>query len=248
MGTHCSSELHRGHIQVKKTTTMKLLLLTALAAVAMAELEADAHYGYYGYGYHPGFYGYGLWGHQQAWPTASAPGVTSTCFGCRGKRSAEADAEAEPGYGFYGYYPYGYYGLHRAYYGLPLGAGVAGHPGAATSYSHRSVQGIGKRSAEEDAAPAEAEAAPVAAVAPVHYGLPFYGYGLPAIYNNPTLQWPGYKVPGFARTTWGARGKRSAEADAEPGYYGYPYGYYGYPYYGYRTGNYVHRSPQGLGK
>merc|ERR1712088_910665 len=119
MGTHCSSELHRGHIQVKKTTTMKLLLLTALAAVSMAEPEADAHYGYYGYGYHPGFYGY---------------------------------------------VPYGYYGLHRVYYGLPLGAGVAGHPGAATSYSHRSPQGLrGKRSAEEDAAPAEAEAAPVAA-------------------------------------------------------------------------------------
>merc|ERR1711981_466404 len=213
MGTHCSSELHRGHIQVKKTTTMKLILLTALAAVAMAEPEADAHYGYYGYGYHPGFYGYGLWGHQQAWPTASAPGVSSTCFGCRGKRSAEADAEAEPGYGFYGYYPYGYYGLHRGYYGLPLGAGVAGHP--------------------------------VAAVAPVHA---FYGYGLPAVYNNPHLQWPGVKTPFFERTTWGLRGKRSAEADAEPGYYGYPYGYYGYPYYGYRTGNYVHRSPQGLGK
>merc|ERR1739844_373117 len=192
MGTHCSSELHRGHIQVKKTTTMKLLLLTALAAVAMAEPEADAHYGYYGYGYH-----------------------------------------------------YGYYGLHRGYYGLPLGAGVAGHPGAATSYSHRSVQGIGKRSAEEDAAPAEAEAAPVAAVAPVHA---FYGYGLPAVYNNPHLQWPGVKTPFFERTTWGLRGKRSAEADAEPGYYGYPYGYYGYPYYGYRTGNYVHRSTQGLGK
>merc|ERR1712045_1985 len=236
MGTHCSSELHRGHIQVKKTTTMKLLLLTALAAVAMAEPEADAWHGYYGYGYHPGFYGY--YGHQQAWPSTA----TSTCFGCRGKRSAEA----EPGYGFYGYCPYGYYGLHRAYYGLHLGAGVAGHPGAATSYSHRSVQGIGKRSAEEEAAPAEAEVAPVAKVAPVAYGFPFYGYGLPAIYNNPTLQWPGYKVPGFERTTWGARGKRSA--DAEPGYYGYPYGYYGYPYYGYRTGNYVHRSPQGLGK
>merc|ERR1712018_187133 len=71
MGTHCSSEHHRGHIQVKKTTTMKLLLLTALAAVAMAEPEADAHYGYYGYGYHPGFYGY--YGHQQAWPSVSAP-------------------------------------------------------------------------------------------------------------------------------------------------------------------------------
>merc|ERR1712001_232428 len=191
MGTHCSSELHRGHIQVKKTTTMKLLLLTALAAVAMAEPEADAWHGYYGYGYHPGFYGY---------------------------------------------------------YGLHLGAGVAGHPGAATSYSHRSVQGIGKRSAEEEAAPAEAEVAPVAKVAPVHYGFPFYGYGLPAVYNNPHLQWPGVKTPFFERTTWGLRGKRSAEADAEPGYYGYPYGYYGYPYYGYRTGNYVHRSPQGLGK
>merc|ERR1739846_37607 len=232
MGTHCSSELHRGHIQVKKTTTMKLLLLTALAAVAMAEPEADAWHGYYGYGYHPGFYGYG---HQQAWPAAAGPGFSSTCFGCRGKRSA--DAEAEPGYG--------YYGLHRAYYGLHLGAGVAGHPGAATSYSHRSVQGIGKRSAEEDAAPAEAEVAPVAAVAPVHA---FYGYGLPAVYNNPHLQWPGVKTPYFERTTWGLRGKRSAEADAEPGYYGYPYGYYGYPYYGYRTGNYVHRSTQGLGK
>merc|ERR1712039_407878 len=211
MGTHCSSELHRGHIQVKKTTTMKLLLLTALAAVAMAEPEADAWHGYYGYGYHPGFYGYG---HQQAWPAAAGPGFSSTCFGCRGKRSAEA--EAEPGYGFYGYYPYGYYGLHRAYYGLHLGAGVAGHPGAATSYSHRSVQGIGKRSVEEEAAPAEAEVA------------------------------PGFKAPGVEVTSWGARGKRSA--DAEPGYYGYPYGYYGYPYYGYRTGNYVYRSPQGLGK
>merc|ERR1711997_284954 len=242
MGTHCSSELHRGHIQKKKTTTMKLLLLTALAAVAMAEPEADAHYGYYGYGYHPGFYGYGLYGHQQAWPTAKGAGFSSTCFGCRGKRSAEA----EPGYGFYGYHPYAYYGLHRPYYGLPLGAGVAGHPGAATSYSHRSVQGIGKRSAEEDAAPAEAEVAPVAKVAPVAYGYPFYGYGLPAIYNNPSLQWPGVKAPGIEVTSWGARGKRSA--DAEPGYYGYPYGYYGYPYYGYRTGNYVHRSPQGLGK
>merc|ERR1711899_354951 len=230
MGTHCSSELHRGHIQVKKTTTMKLLLLTALAAVAMAEPEADAWHGYYGYGYHPGFYGYG---HQQAWPAAAGPGVSSTCFGCRGKRSAEADAE--PGHGFYGYYPYGYYGLHRGYYGLPLGAGVAGHPGAATSYSHRSVQGIGKRSAEEDAAPAEAEAAPVAKVAPVHYGLPFYGYGIPAIYNNPTLQWPGFKAPGIEVPAWGARGKRSADADAEPGY-----GYYGFPYrpyglYGYNN-------------
>merc|ERR1712038_1823025 len=125
MGTHCSSGLYRGHIFKSKTTTMKLLLLTALAAVAMAEPEAEAGY----YGYLPGFYGY--YGHQLNWPGVRAPGFSSQCFGCRGKRSAEA--EAEPGYGYYGYYPYGYYGLHRAYYGLHLGAGVAGHPGAATS-------------------------------------------------------------------------------------------------------------------
>merc|ERR1739846_101334 len=65
-------------------------------------------------------------------------------------------------------------------------------------------------------------------------------------------------------------GKRSAEADAEPGhygYYGYPYGYYGYPYhFGYRAfapiigkpagagvhpggaTSFVSRSPQGLGR
>merc|ERR1712193_456010 len=169
MGTHCSSELHRGHIQVKKTTTMKLLLLTALAAVAMAEPEADAHYGYYGYGYHPGFYGYGLWGHQQAWPSASAPGVSSTCYGCRGKRSAEP----EPYYGYGGYYG-GYYGYPYAYGYRAYGPGIAGHPGAATSYTHRSPQGIGKRSAEPEP----------------HYGYPYYGYGH-------QLQWPSYRAPGF---------------------------------------------------
>merc|ERR1712189_24958 len=89
MGTHCSSELYRGHISKSKTTTMKLLLLTALAAVAMAEPEAEAGY----YGYHPGFYGY--YGHQLNWPAYSAPGFSSQCFGCRGKRSAEADAEPD---------------------------------------------------------------------------------------------------------------------------------------------------------
>merc|ERR1712113_377507 len=71
MGTHCSSELYRGHIFKSKTTTMKLLLLTALAAVAMAEPEAEAGY----YGYHPGFYGY--YGHQLNWPAYSAPGFSS---------------------------------------------------------------------------------------------------------------------------------------------------------------------------
>merc|ERR1711997_1274148 len=130
MGTHCSSELYRGHILKSKTTTMKLLLLTALAAVAMAEPEAEAGY----YGYHPGFYGY--YGHQLNWPGVRAPGFSSQCFGCRGKRSAEADAE--PGYGYYGYPAYGFYGYP-----------YLGYRGVATSFEARSPQGLrGKRSAE----------------------------------------------------------------------------------------------------
>merc|ERR1739844_129598 len=135
-------------------------------AVAAPEAapEAEPHYGY---GYGLGFYGPGIAGHpglatsfvarspqglrgkrsaepyygyygQYSWPSYSAPGFTSTVWGARGKRSAEA----EPGYG----YGYGYYGYpaYRGYYGHPyLGAGVAGHP-TGTSYSHRSIQGLGK--------------------------------------------------------------------------------------------------------
>merc|ERR1712019_287538 len=104
MGTHCSSELYRGHIFKSKTTTMKLLLLTALAAVALAEPEAEAGY----YGYNRGFYGYG---HQLSWPAYRAPGFSSQCFGCRGKRSAEADAEP------------GFYGYRHGFYGYPYGFG-----------------------------------------------------------------------------------------------------------------------------
>merc|ERR1712088_1047937 len=166
---------------------MKLLLLTALAAVGLAEPEADARY----YGYNPGFYGYnrgfyGGYGHQQNWPSTRTYGFSSTCYGCRGKRSAEADAEPRYyGYGgSYGYnygsygYPYGSYG-YRAY-----GRGTAGHP-TGTSFTYRSVQGL--------------------------------------------------------------RGKRSAEADAEPRYYGYG-GSYGYTYgaYGYRAyGRGIARHPTG---
>jgi len=80
---------------------------------------------------HPYF---GYYGHQLGWPSFRAPGFSSQCFGCRGKRSAEA----EPGYGYYGYPAY-----YRGYYGYPYGLGVAGHP-TGTSYSHRSIQGLGK--------------------------------------------------------------------------------------------------------
>jgi len=259
---------------------MKLLLLTALAAVALAEPEADAHYGgyggYYGHGYGYGLHGYG-YGHQLQWPTYSAPGFTSTVWGARGKRSAEPSAEPH-GYGFYGYHPYAHglyhpyaYGHHVAHVAAPAvvapalpalaaaGVGVGGHPGGATSYSHRSPQGLrGKRSAEEVEAVAEEAAAPAAAVAVAH---PYYGG-----YYGHQLGWASFRAPGFESTLWGGRlGKRSAEADAdaEPGYgygyYGYPAyrGYYGHGYYGHGLRgvaghpsgtSYTFRSPQGLGK
>merc|ERR1739844_836349 len=173
MGTHCSSELNRGHISLSKTAIMKLLLLTVFVASAYASEEvaaaakpvavAPVHAVHpYVYGHHPFFYGF--LGHQQQWPSISGPGGSSTCFGCRGKRSAEAEAEAdaEPGY-------------------------LAGY-----------------------------------------YGYPYHGYAY------------GYNLPGHSYThVQRALGKRSAEADAEPGHYGYyghPYGYYGYPYhFGYRA-------------
>merc|ERR1739838_899717 len=152
MGTHCSSELPRGHIFKSKSVTMKLILLTALAAVALAEPEAEAGY----YGYNPGFYGYNRgfsgYGHQQNWPSARTYGFSSTCWGCRGKRSADADAEpAYYGYGSYGY-NFGSYG-----YGLP-----------GRSFAHFGGHYLGKRSAEADAEPRY-----------YGYGYSFGSYGYP---------------------------------------------------------------------
>merc|ERR1739838_276395 len=117
---------------------MSKLLVVACAAVAVSA-EADAGV----YGYAPA-----LLNAYPNWPGVSTPYSQSTCFGCRpyGKRSA--DAEADPGY-LYAPYHYGAYG-YPAYgyrYGLP---GVAGHPGAATSFVARSPQGLGKRSADAE--------------------------------------------------------------------------------------------------
>merc|ERR1739845_39433 len=119
---------------------MKVFVIAAvcLAAAVSAEPEADAYYGYGFYG-HP--YGYGYYGHPRAViPTAAGPtGVAghpsgtsyvahSVPLGARGKRSAE------PYYGYYGH-PFAYRGF---------GYGVAGHPGAATSFVQNSPWGLGK--------------------------------------------------------------------------------------------------------
>merc|ERR1719468_422266 len=113
---------------------MSKLLVVACAAVAVSA-EADA--GVYGLGYAPA-----LLNQYPNWSGVSTPYSQSTCFGCRpgyayGKRSADAEAEADPAL-LYGAYGYGAYPYARAYgaYGYGL-AGVAGHPGAATSFVAR---------------------------------------------------------------------------------------------------------------
>merc|ERR1711893_147069 len=164
MGTHCSSELNRGHIFKSKTTTMKLLLLTVFVAGAFATEEAakaeepaapvavaPVHHGLRPF--------YGLWGHQQGWPGVVAPGFSSQCFGCRGKRSAEADAEP-------GYYGLPYYGYPYGYYGYPIIPAVkSGYEHDLPGDSNVSVERthlLGKRSAE-----------------PGYYGYPYGYYGYP---------------------------------------------------------------------
>merc|ERR1712122_184628 len=119
----------------------KLLVAAAVISVASCEAEAEADPGYF-YGAYPALYNA-----YPNWPGVSTPYSQSTCYGCRpvyGKR----EADAEPGY-LYAPYHYGAYGYPYGYrYGL---AGVAGHPGAATSFVARSPQGLrGKRSADAE--------------------------------------------------------------------------------------------------
>merc|ERR1712198_651749 len=159
------------------TTNMKLFVFACLLAMALADAEpkadADPYYGYYGLGYHGlGYraYGYGL-GHYGYGHGLGYYG------GYYGKRSADAEptavaeakADADPYYGYYGLgHAYGY-GLGHAYgYGLGhYGYAGLGHYGYGLGY-------YGKRSAEaEPAADAEAKADPYYG----HYGHG-YGYGL----------------------------------------------------------------------
>merc|ERR1711971_917175 len=143
MGTHCSSELYRGHILKSKNYHNEASFVDCSCRCCYGRTRGRSRLLRYNpgfYGYNPGFYGY--YGHQQQWPSVRAPGFSSTCFGCRGKRSAEAEADAEPGY--YGY-PYGFHGYPYGLHGYPY----LGYRGIATSFEARSPQGLrGKRSAE----------------------------------------------------------------------------------------------------
>merc|ERR1711954_512507 len=130
---------------------IRVLAILCLAVLSMGEPEAEAkavadpkadpyliYGGYYGLGHH--YYGYPYYGYY-------------------GKRSADADAkaEADPWYGYYGHgYGLGYYGrYYGGHYGYPY-------------YCY------GKRSADAEPA-ADAKADPWYG----YYGLAHYGYGYP---------------------------------------------------------------------
>merc|ERR1712179_555753 len=118
--------------------------------------------------------------------------------GYYGKRSAEAEPDADAYYGYYGYArPYGYYG--RAYgYGYPYRYGY-----------------YGKRSADAEAAP-EADADALYGYYGYPYGYRAYGYG----YGYP------YRYGYYGKRSADAEPEAEAEADAAVlyGAYGYPYG------------------------
>merc|ERR1712110_261054 len=192
---------------VSQYHTIKMYkLLVAAAVIAVASCEAEAEPGYV-YGAYPALYNA-----YPNWPGVSAPGVSSTCFGCRphhfyGKRDAEADPALL--YGAYGAYPYAH-GAYRPYY-------ASGYAGPLPGASYQSVHRLHKREAEADA-----EADPGYLYAPYHYGAygyPYgYRYGLAGVAAH-----PGAATSFVARSPQGL-GKRSADADPALLYGTYGYG------------------------
>jgi len=212
-----------------------LLLISCVATVTLATAKPAPAPGYYT---------------QNYWPSVVTPYGYSTCYGCRGKRSAE------PGYLGLGYgigrvstgvglHPTGVVYESRSaqglgkrsadpgYLGLGYGigrvsTGVGLHP-TGVVYESRSAQGLGKRSAD-----------------PGYLGL---GYGIGRVSTGVGLHPTG--VVYESRSAQGL-GKRSAE----PGYLGRGYGLYSYGIGRVSTGVGLHptgvvyesRSAQGLGK
>merc|ERR1712098_55983 len=128
-----------------------ILVISCLAVTALAE---------------PGYYT------QNYWPTRVGPYSYSTCYGCHGKRSADAEPGYLRSYGYgLGLRSYGYgLGLRSYVYGIGgISTGVGLHP-TGVVYESRFAQGLGKRSA--DAEPGYRRS--------YGYGLGLrsYGYGL----------------------------------------------------------------------
>merc|ERR1711862_727878 len=139
-----------GTVFPRQSDNMKFFAVLALAAVAFAEPEAEGKadpalvYGSYGYPY-AGVYG--------GYPGYRTYGAYPYSYSYYGKRSAdaepEADAEADPAllYGAYGYPYAGVYGGYRAYGAYPAtyGYGYRTYGYGAYPYSY-----YGKRSADAE--------------------------------------------------------------------------------------------------
>merc|ERR1711899_86375 len=192
-------------IRAVSSSTMKFFVVaSALVAACMAEADPAVVYAGYGYPYAYGFHSFG----GKSAPCVNAANVPVPCAGAPlayagypyapvayGKRSADAEPEADAAYFGYGY-PY-------AYAGVPFGSSTGLGPitqvlDPATQgyvpyygYGHH-VYGAyghyyGKRSADAEA---DAEAEPEAFYG--HYGYP-YGLG----YN---LGYAGYGYAGYPYT------------------------------------------------
>merc|ERR1712045_485724 len=208
-----------GTVFPRQSDNMKLIAVLALAAVAFAEPEADPKadpwltYGYAGYGLpYAGVYG----GYRTY-------GASPYSYGYYGKRSAEAEpeAEADPAllYGSYGYAGYPYAGVY--------GAGYRTYGAYPYSYGY-----YGKRSAEAEP---EAEADPAllystsSVVAPLTTAYT-HAVAAPLTYTHavaapavPYVATTAVKtvVPSVASTVYShaypyVYGKRSADAEADP--------------------------------
>merc|ERR1712098_571834 len=131
-----------------------ILVISCLAVTALAE---------------PGYYT------QNYWPTRVGPYSYSTCYGCYGKRSADAEPGYLRSYGYgVGLRSYGY-GLGLGSYGYGIGGvstGVGLHP-TGVVYESRSAQGLGKRSADAEPGYLRSYGYGV--------GLGSYGYGIGGI-------------------------------------------------------------------
>merc|ERR1712227_808300 len=174
----------------RQSDNMKMLVVLALAALAYAEPEADADayllYGAYGNAGYTG-YPYGYYGYPYAY----------------GKRSADAEPEADALYGYYGYgyglRPYGYYGGYRTY----------GYP-----YRY-----YGKRSADaEPEADAEADPALLYTTTAVHHPVTSTVAHTPLVYNTLPLTHSLYNALPVVSTAVPAetKTKREAEPEADP--------------------------------
>jgi hypothetical protein len=133
---------------------------------------------------------YGLYGHQLQWPGIRLPGLEGTCWGCRGKRSAEEAAPANDGKVFgTGHNSF----VGQTVWGFPHGKKIAYyHPYRFYGYHH-----LGKRSAK-----------------PGHlgyYGYPYRYFGYPYYHALKPLKAGTALHPGHA-TSFVERSPQGAKA------------------------------------